>query len=194
MKSQRLTEQQFNPLDMPRVFIGIPVDQKSRRRIKKLLKPIKHSQQYIRWVPANNWHLTLAFLGNTPVPTANQLLRSFVEAYQQEASFRYQLSLLTRFPGANGSIIALTSESTQPLEDLFQNTLMLLRRIKIKYDRTKLRPHITLGRIKQAKQLKTTIDQQVNVILNINKITLYQSTLTASGSVYSALIEAPLIR
>jgi len=179
-------------IHISRVFIGIPVDKQSRQHISELMKPIKNSRTDIRWVPENNWHLTLAFLGNTPISEVKRLLESFDESYQQETRFQFNLQALTRFPGPKGRIIALTNNPTRPLENLFQITLNLLQRNKIEFDQKELRPHITLGRIRKAKQVKTSFDRRTNIKLDIAKIRLYQSTFTNSGSIYTVLKETQL--
>jgi len=177
---------------MQRVFIGTPIDKQSQQQINELLKPIRDSRRDIRWVVESNRHLTLAFLGNRTHSEVDELLRLFDETYQQKTHFQYRLSSLVRFPDPKGRIIALTSEPTGPLDHLFQITLKLLQRNKLEFNRKKFRPHITLGRIRRPKHVKTTFDRQTNINLDIIKITLYQSTLTDSGSIYTALKETLL--
>ncbi len=177
---------------MQRVFIGIPIDKQSQLHINELLNPIKDLRRDIRWVVESNRHLTLAFLGNRTVAEVDNLLRLFDDTYQQKTHFQFRLSVLTRFPDPRGRIIALTSEPTGPLDHLFQITLKLLQRNKLEFNRKKFRPHITLGRIRRPKHVKTTFDRQTNINLDIIKITLYQSTLTDSGSIYTALKETLL--
>lgn len=177
---------------MQRVFIGIPIDKQSQQQINELLKPIIDSRRDIRWVVESNRHLTLAFLGNRTHSEVDELLRLFDETYQQKTHFQLRLSALTRFPDPRGRIIALTSEPSGPLDHLFQITLKLFQRNKLEFNRKKFRPHITLGRIRRPKHVKTTFDRQTNINLDIIKITLYQSTLTDSGSIYTALKETLL--
>ena len=181
------------PPGMQRVFIGIPIDKQSQQHINELLKPIKDTRRDIRWVAENNRHMTLAFLGNKPVSEVDNLIRLFDESYQRETRFQYRLSTLERFPDSTGRIIALTNEPADSLDNLFHITLKLLQRNEIEFNRKKFRPHITLGRIRRPKHVKKTFDRQISINLDITKITLYQSTLTDSGSIYSALKETLLI-
>ena len=180
------------PPGMQRVFIGIPIDKHSQQHINVLLKPIEDSRRDIRWVPENNRHLTLAFLGNRPISEVDNLIQQFDESYQQETRFQYRLSTLERFPDPKGRIIALTNEPDEPLDKLFQITLKLLQRNEIEFDRKKFRPHVTLGRIRRPKHVNKTFDQQLNINLDITKITLYQSNLSESGSIYLPLKEIQL--
>ena len=187
-----MTDKLTIPPGTQRVFIGIPIDKQSQQHINRLLKPTMDSRRDIRWVAENNRHLTLAFLGNRPISEVEYLLRMFDESYQQETRFQYRLSSLTRFPDPRGRIIALTNEPTEPLDNLFQITLKLLRRNEIEFDRKKFRPHVTLGRIRRPKHIKKTFEQHIKIKLDITKITLFQSTLTESGSIYLPLKETQL--
>lgn len=175
-----------------RVFIGIPIDKNAQQQINETLKSIENSPQDVGWVPAGNRHLTLAFLGNKPGPVVENLVQLFDETYQRESHFQYHMSTLTRFPDLKGRIIALVDDPVRRLNNLFQITLELLRRNNIEFDLKEFRPHITLGRIRRAKHVKTDFYQRMNVNLNIDTIVLYQSTLTGSGPVYSKLKQTRL--
>lgn len=177
---------------MVRVFIGIPLDRQCQKQVDELLRPLEQSRQDIRWVPAGNRHLTLAFLGNIPDHEVLKLQHSFAGAYQHETRFHYPLTTLTRFPDTAGRIIALTNDPTRPLDVLFQNTLEMLRENRLKPDRKDFRPHITLGRIKRPRHVKESLAQQVNINLTVGKVRLFQSQSSESGPVYTSLAETHL--
>jgi 2'-5' RNA ligase len=179
---------------MQRVFIGIPVDIQAQQHINVLLRPLKESWRDIRWVPEINRHMTLAFLGNVPVAEIGILIGLFDETYGKEKHFCHSLSMLTRFPEHTGRIIALTGDPDRSLDNLFQITLKFLQNNKQSIDRREFRSHVTVGRLKRAKQIKMTFDQQTDIHLEIGRIVLYQSTLTESGPIYSVLKETQLIR
>ena len=175
-----------------RIFIGIACDQQAQRHINEQLRPIRKLPLDIRWVPENNRHLTLAFLGNIPMSCVENLTGLFDQTYQQEKRFQFMLTRLTRFPKLTGRIIALINEPDRPMEKLYQNTLRLLQSNQLELDRKEFRPHMTLGRIRRPKQLKTVFDQKTNICLDVTKITLYQSTMTESGVIYTPLKETHL--
>jgi len=177
---------------MQRVFIGIPVDIRAQQHINGLLRPLKESRGDIRWVPEINRHLTLAFLGDVPVAEVDILMGLFDETYGKERQFSYSLSMLTRFPKSTGRIIALTGESDRSLDNLFKITLKLLQNNKQSTDPREFRSHVTVGRLKRPKQVKTAFDQRTNIHLEIGRIVLYQSTLTESGPIYSVLKDTKL--
>ncbi len=180
------------PPAMQRIFIGIPIDSNARQKITELLKPLRNSRQEVRWVPENNWHLTLAFIGDKPGFVVENLVQVFDETYQHTARFQHGMSTLTRFPDPGGKIIALVDDAASCLHRLFLITLELLRNNNIEYCRKEFRPHITLGRTSQAENAVSDLDRRVNINLNIDRVVLYQSTPAESGPVYSTLKQTRL--
>ena len=182
----------INSAGMQRVFIGVPVDKISQKAINKLLEGVKTPDREVRWVSESNRHMTLAFLGDRSVSEVEGLARQFDQTYQRLTRFQYSLSALARFPDPRGRIIALTGEPEAPLENVFQITQGLLRKNKFVFDQKKFRPHVTLARIRNPKRLKTAFHQAINIELDVSSITLFQSTLTNFGSIYSVLTETRL--
>jgi 2'-5' RNA ligase len=170
-----------------RVFIGIPIDENSQETINSSLEPIKRLDLNVRWVPEKNRHLTLAFPGEQPVSVVENLVQQFDQTYQSERRFQYCMSTLTRFPDPEGRIVAIVDDPIPPMLRLFQITGDLLKTNNIDFDRREFRPHITLGRIKQAKQVKISLARQLALPLNVDRVVLYQSTFTESGPVYTKL-------
>ena len=177
---------------MQRVFFGIPVGQKTQKQINDLLSPVKKSLQAVRWVPEQNRHLTLAFLGNRPAKVVENLVASMDEAYQDEAGFMTGPANLARFPNSRGNIIALVFKADEHLSHLYRVTQEYLVANGFDFNRTQFRPHITLGRFKRHSRVATDIKQQTNICMQVGKVTFYQSTLTPTGSVYLALNETKL--
>jgi len=177
---------------MQRVFFGIPVDPATQRQINDLLIPIKSSIQAVHWVPEQNRHLTLAFLGNRSTGVVENLIHSMDRVYQPEEVFQTGYASLRRFPGSSGNILALEFRVDDRLATLFQVTQELLVENGFEFSRTQFRPHITLGRLKKGSRLKTTLNQQTKISLQVGKVTFYQSTLTRGGSIYLVLKETVL--
>ena len=177
---------------MQRVFFGIPVGQKTQKQINDLLSPVKKSLQAVRWVPEQNRHLTLAFLGNRPAKVVENLVASMDEAYQDEAGFMTGPANLARFPNSRGNIIALVFKADEHLSHLYRVTQEYLVANGFDFNRTQFRPHITLGRFRRRSRVTADIKQQTNISIQVGKVTFYQSTLTPSGSIYHALNETKL--
>ena len=175
-----------------RIFIGIPIGKPVQQAIDRLLVPLKPHSRYLRWVPAGNRHLTLAFLGDIPVGDVETLLGVFNRTYRRYGPFHYGFSALERFPNARGRIIALTGEASEPLHSLAMTTRDMLQVSGLDFERKKFRPHVTLARVRKPKLPLPELDHPVQVDIDVNRIVVYRSTLTESGSIYTELTAAEL--
>ena len=146
----------------------------------------------MRWVPEQNRHMTLAFLGNRPAGVVEKLTRSMDKAFQHETGFVTGPCGLARFPNSSGNIIALVFKADACLSHLYRVTQELLVENGFDLGRTQFRPHITLGRIRRRSRMTTDINRQTNISLQVGTVSFYQSTLTQSGSIYLALKETKL--
>jgi 2'-5' RNA ligase len=175
-----------------RIFIGIPVGSVAQQAIERLLETMQACTRNLRWVPAQNRHLTLAFLGDISMQELQSVQHGFATAYRQQAKFQYQLSALHRFPNSSGRVIALAGEASEPLHGLVSATRELLQECGLGFERKKFRPHITLARVRNPNHPLMKIDQRVSIGMDVKRVVLYRSTLTESGSVYSVLGNADL--
>jgi len=112
--------------------------------------------------------------------------------FQRELTFKTSFSVLKRFPASTGNVIALVYKPDESLAHLFQVTQDFLTENGQRIDHKPFRPHVTLGRIRKASIPDKLLNQQTDICLRVDKIVLYQSTLTDTGSIYIALKEIEL--
>lgn len=58
-----------------RLFVAVAVPPRARRALAAAIAPLQARHRDLRWVPAGNWHLTMAFIGRTSIgqrPRARQ--------------------------------------------------------------------------------------------------------------------------
>jgi len=177
---------------MQRVFLAVPVTRRLQQQINRVLAPVRSANRDIRWVAEQNRHLTLAFLGDQPSSLVDVLAGSMDEAYRRKSRFDADFSALARFPDARGNILALVGHADDRLSTLYELTCELLARYGLAPEYEIFKPHITVGRIIRPRLVKTRFFEPVNIRLHVDRVTLYQSTLTPAGSVYRALKEAGL--
>jgi 2'-5' RNA ligase len=175
-----------------RIFIGVPLDTKAQGAIDSLPGPLGARGKSLRVVPAENRHLTLAFLGDIQGSDARFLASVFDAFYDRVKRFHYRFSALRRFPNARGRIVALTGVPSEPLQHLFELTTHQLQALALPYDKKKFRPHVTLARLRNPRQEGFAINEEVNVGLDVARVALYRSTPGKSGSIYEILRSASL--
>lgn len=180
------------PDNKQRVFIGIPPDKTTQRAARDLLEPLRAQGRDFRFVPGGNRHLTLAFLGNISAADVGRLEARFDQCYRHQASFNFGFTRLERFPNSRGRIIALTGEASEAMDDLVHRTRNMLDGCGLDFERKKFRPHVTLARIRNPKGPAAVLRRQVQIKMQVDRVVLYRSMLSESGSVYSVLKESAL--
>ena len=140
---------------MKRLFaaINIPRDEQLKYLLKNLKAELSHES--IKWVDAENLHLTLKFFGETDEGRIAPICKALSNA--AETSFSFDLSISET--GIFGSsyeprVLWAGLDGGDELELLFNNINDELQEIGIFADRQNFVPHISLGRIKKLQDKK----------------------------------------
>jgi 2'-5' RNA ligase len=191
-------------MDSLRTFIAAEIPfsiQKSiRRQVGHLRKSIGDST--VRWVPSQNIHLTLKFLGNVSqadVDTINQIIR--MEAKTRSA-FDINISGLGSFPNSKRArVLLIRIQAPAELEALQCGIESACTRAGFRPETRPFSPHLTIGRVRRSISSsdltnihKTLTEVEIDSLgtARVDSIYLYKSELKPNGAVYTKLFSAPL--
>lgn len=175
---------------MPRLFIGIPVCDELRQRAGQLQIP---SDAAIRRTPADDFHVTLHFLGETDDATFERIGQDLSSI--RSSVFTMILSGVGHFPPSNTKTINADGKSghsslpqvlwvgVQPCDALMALHVAVgrvLRSAGVSLEQRPYHPHLTIARVKSA-TLATVIAvenfEQENVSFEVpqrvNRFVLY---------------------
>ena len=150
-------------------------------------------RQKIRWLPPENYHLTLVFLGEVESTILASFQFELEQKLEEAESFPLTISAITPFPFSRPRIAAALVEHTTELLRLQSDVTNCVRKCGITLERRRFVPHVTLGRLKP--RAGKTVDFKVrNILLSgiADSVTLFQSELTPEGAIHTALVEIPL--
>ena len=159
-----------------RLFVAIELSDDLKKNITGAMHEMKKAGVNGTYVPTQNLHLTLAFIGETDdAKTAKNALSAI-----QFKPFRLALSELGTF----GDILWVGVKGNQGLSAAAKAVREALDTAGINYDKKKFSPHITLirkmsGKWKQVKAPKGE--------MTVSKISLMKSTQKDGKRVYTAL-------
>jgi 2'-5' RNA ligase len=146
----------------------------------------------VRWVPTKNIHLTLKFLGETEVDRLSTISKALDLITIDHSPFNLELSQLGCFPNPRNPRIVWVGihADTEELMTIQQRIANSLRPLGWKPERRNFHPHLTLGRVKDSRQLvaaRLPWGQQITTEkFIVDSITLFESHLHSSGAIYIA--------
>ena len=178
-----------------RSFISLDLPLSLRHELSGHAKLIagQDKRQKIRWLPPENYHLTLVFSGDVESVKISALQLALERKLESTKAVPLTISAITPFPFSRPRIAAALVEHTTELLRLQSDVANCVRKCGITPERRRFAPHVTLGRSKP--RAGKTIDfQPRNILLSgiAASVTLFQSELTQDGAIHTALVEFPL--
>lgn len=187
-----------------RAFIAIELSSEIHHRLDQVSKQLNDKLENlpIRWVPGQNIHLTLKFLGD--VSTANldiltKIVSTTVSAHQ---SFEISVGGMGAFPKMHQPrVIWIGLEVPSELIAIQHELDLETARIGYTREERPFSPHLTLGRVSRNASAGETqaIARVLETIkigfLGVNRVTainLFRSDLKPEGAVYTRIFSAPL--
>lgn len=144
-----------------------------------------------RFVPRQNYHVTLAFLGDVDEAQAREAMDAMDEACVGAAAVPMRPDGLGKFGRASDATLWMGLAPDAELPGLADRMREALRSRGIGFDDKPFLPHITLAR--RARLPKGALPELVFPLpCNAARVTLFKSTLSRDGARYKPLYEIEL--
>ena len=176
-----------------RLFAGIDLPWELRHRLAALTTS---GIQGARWVPPENYHLTLRFIGEVPPHRAEEIDLALAAIRGR----RLELTLAgvgTFAKGGRANTLWVGLERNPRLEHLQNKIETALQRAGLEPERRRFQPHVTLARLRNPDGARMIEWLAYNALYTsaefpVDVFRLYSSRLTSDGSVYAVEREYPL--
>lgn len=180
--------------DTIRVFVALSLSDEVMGALKKRSQSLQDqfSELNIRWVPYENYHITLNFIGNVPITTLGRLETLINEAVVDLKGFEVSLGDATLFPPDNEKkgVLITAVENSDPLKIVQRKLDQKLREAGYEFVDRPYRPHVTLARLRRAKVLEADLEKTGKIIKTpISHIHLYY-TEKRDGRVYNGILRS----
>ncbi len=177
-----------------RLFVGLELPWELRTRLAGLAG---RGIPGARWVPAENYHLTLRFIGEMPAWRAEEIHGALAEL--RAPGFPLAVSGLGTFQkGDRATTLFASVERSEQLGRLRSKIETALQRAGVEPERRRFSPHVTLARLDSVPEPKLVQFVQANNLFRappvpVEHFTLFSSQLGKEQAVYTAEAEYPLI-
>lgn len=187
--------------DQIRTFIALDIGPQIKAELTDIQSRLKPSNADVKWTRPDNIHLTLKFLGNVSMDKLDTIKSSLNDVAAKHKKFELSLGAIGAFPKIDHPRVVWVgldkgaAQATSLAEDIEE----ALSKVGFEKEKRKFAAHLTLGRIRSPKNLNQlvykikSLDFSPSAVCTIDKITLYQSTLTSKGPIYSLLRSQPLL-
>lgn len=187
-----------------RAFIAIELSPEIIHRLDQVTQELKGKlvNVPVRWVPAENIHLTLKFLGDVSISNLEMLTKILGSVVSTHHSFEISAGGLGAFPKIHQPrVIWIGLEVPPELLAIQHNLELETARLGYAREERQFSPHLTLGRVSRnatpaeiqriAKVLETT---KVGFLgaTRVRTVYLFRSDLSPNGATYTRIFPAPL--
>jgi 2'-5' RNA ligase len=190
-------------MSLLRAFIAVEIPLVIRQTVHNVTSNLrKGTGALIRWVPTENIHLTLKFLGDISPANVDMLTQMMRAEADHFNCFELHLIGLGSFPSPKRPrVIYIGIQAPAGLVALHRGIESASRRLGYESEERGFSPHLTIGRVKQ--NVTTSEQQTIRRALEetkfdslgtakVDSVHLYKSDLKPTGSVYTRLFSAPL--
>lgn len=180
---------------MKRLFIAINLPDEVKNRIKKVIGGIPD----FRWIPPENWHLTLVFLGSQPDEAIIPILESIRESAQNFPAPVIEFEkIIYGPPNKPPRMIWLTGiKETSKILGEIKNKLeddLIENRVRFKIENRPFNAHLTLTRFESISENFQLSQLPAPINFTAQSLDLMESHLKRSGAEYDILTRVDFIK
>ena len=185
-----------------RLFVAIQIGEDVRQNLAALQARLRKCCPNVRWTTPENIHMTLVFLGDAPAEMAPDISAVLAKAVEAIPAFSFGVGELGLFGPVRAPRIVWVgvNEGAAPLLVLYQSAATQLGTLNLTLETREFAPHLTIGRIKCARDAQGLADavkaesSPIYGSVRVDSIQLMRSELLPQGVRYQMLSKAVLAR
>lgn len=187
-------------VDSIRSFFAIPLSHESEQALDDATLALRSGIEdglsgdaIFRWIPPENYHLTLAFLGQIRRSEIQRLHEIALDTIADVPASEFVLEGFEWFPSAvKPRVLVAVPGLCHPLMDLQKQLSRHLQSEGFHLEKRPFRPHISLARIKGLFQPMDLSAESLDIACELDELVLFSSVQGRGGSVYSPLLVEPI--
>lgn len=178
-----------------RTFIAIPIPDITKDHLEHAQQAAAELCRKGRYVPKENYHVTLHFLGEISPQEVEDVVQAMMETARSNRPFPLHLEGLGFFPRGKEGVLWAGVETNVALQRLFRHLQTNLGKQGFPREKRGLHPHITLGREVEPYRNFAYVQKKVQLEreeISVNEIILMESVRKGAKLMYQPLFVQPL--
>lgn len=183
-----------------RAFVALEISDAVRASLAAVQARLKEAGGKVAWVPVQNIHLTLAFLGNIFASVIGPLGEKLDRVAERVRPFAFEVAGVGYFGSPKRPRVLWAGIEGPPveLERLYEGVREAVRSFEIPLEDRPFKPHLTLGRVKAPQGVGALTSAMAAVkntrhgTVEVRRLLLMRSQLNPQGARYSILRESAL--
>lgn len=177
-----------------RSFIALSVPEETANQLGDLAAKMSYQDKSgaVRWVDQENYHLTLAFLGEQHQDDLESLADQLDHSLMQ-TEFNCGVTHISPFPETKPKLMAAMLEKNEDVLTVHRQVVSAVNACGVVMDKRKFIPHITLGRYRHSRnEFSGGVPNNIHCPVFFDEVVLYESVLSSSGAEYEPIYRFPL--
>ena len=175
-----------------RLFTAVPLPPDIRHRIASLIDQLAEVVEGVRWVPEENLHITLRFLGDCP-PSTVPVMAGAMRKAARHLPAQVRIGGVGGFPSVRSARVVWVGvdDLTGAVEKVYNVLDKGAEKSGLGREGRKYRPHITIGR---SRRKPVRIQEELlagfaaeRFEMEVGEIVLFRSRLSNAGASYSVV-------
>ncbi len=179
-----------------RAFLAVELSEDVQGEIARAAEPLREiAPGDARFVPPDNLHLTLKFLGNLETQNLPRLLRGALPRLAKAEPFEIELGGFGAFPSARAARVLWVgvSEGVVQLARLARGLEAAASRVGVERERRPYRGHLTVARLREPAEVPIVgLEGPSGLKVLVREVVLFRSDLSQTGARYSPMARIPL--
>lgn len=183
-----------------RAFLAINPEPTLREQLHRAMEPVRSLGLRVRWVPPENIHLTLKFLGGIDDSRAGAIVEAVERVASRFEPFALRVQGFGAFPSLDRPRVLWIGLDCDPeLTELQRAVEEAMQGLGFEPEDREFHPHLTVGRTR-SKPSRTALDRlaettdslELTGTITVRAVDLMRSDLRPDGARYSVVESATL--
>lgn len=174
-----------------RCFIAIDISADVREAIGNVVGKVRTISKGIRWIPPENIHITLKFLGDVKEDRIQEIERLLLQLCVKYSPFTVNVSGMGAFPSLKRpNVLWVGINDSAELRNIYQDIEKAMSTAGFKEEGRKFSPHLTIARVKDTRGIEQVIKEFATFrdaifgSIYIEEVLLMKSVLKPAGAEY----------